>query len=107
MTIDLDRTITEMRSWINDNQVNYDEAKTKMADPEFVKGTFLSVRSFLSDLMSYNPITSGDQTASFIIGRTQVRFARLLEDIEFIGQFEEEVARFEEAAGRLENAAEE
>jgi hypothetical protein len=74
-----------------------------MSDPLFVEHTFASIKSMLNDVMMYNPVQMESVSlAPFIIGRTQVRFAGLYDDMQFLAQFEEEEKRFHEAVKELE-----
>jgi hypothetical protein len=103
-----DKTIEEMRGYIDENRSRYEEAKNKIENPKFVEGMFKSIKSMLDDIMSYNPIhhENGGAVASFVLGRTQVRFSGLYDDMEFMAQFEEEEKRFYEAVKELEDASE-
>ena len=94
-----DKAIEEMRGYIDENRTRYEEAKMKLADPTYVHKTFEAIKSMLGDIMGYNPIkhdTSGI-VAAFVLGRTQIRFGGLYDDLQFMSQFEEEEARFYEA----------
>lgn len=105
MTVDFDKTVEEMRGWVDENRPRYEQAKLRMKDPQFVQGTFSAIRTMLDDIMSYNPIKheNGGNVASFVLGRTQVRFSGLYDDMQFMAQFEEEEKRFYEAVNELEN----
>ena len=107
MTVDLDRTINEMRSYLDENRDKYNAINSKINEPGFSKQVLINVHNWLSDVMSYDPTKGGQEaTAAFIIGRTQVRFVPLLVDIEFQAQYEEELVRFNEAVRELEQQAE-
>jgi len=106
MTVDLDRTITEMRSYLDENRDKYNAIQAKMSEEGFGRKVLVNVFNWMSDVMSYDPTKGGQEaTAAFIIGRTQVRFLPLLVDVEFQAQYEEELARFEEAVRELEQQA--
>lgn len=98
----MEKTVLEMRSWLDENRGNYEEAMSKLSDPKFVRMTMASIRSWLADIMGYNPVNHSGDVAVFIIGRAQVRFAGLIDDLDFIAQFEEEKSRFKEAVKELE-----
>lgn len=98
----MDKTINEMRSWLDENRDNYNEAIEKMSDPAFVKTTLASIRSWMLDVMGYNPTKHSSDVAVFVIGRAQVFFHTLLNDLDFVAQFEEELQRFNEAVKEIE-----
>ena len=109
MTIELspeeERTVDDMRGWLDDNKAAYEDAVTNLGDPEYVRGVFNSLLLWLADVMAYNPVQHNSESAVFIIGRFQAKAGGLLTDIQLMNQYEEEKARFESAVDEIERKA--
>ena len=101
-----EKSLEEMRGWLDENEVHYREAQDKLTNPEFVKRILHNINVWSNELMGFNPVQHEERVAVYVVGRTQQNLYPLLKDIEFVEQFEEERARYQEAVVEMENAQE-
>jgi hypothetical protein len=99
MTIGIEQKeqIEALQKWLEDNRANYQMALNILADPVQVRGFVKSIISKVDSAMGYSPYKHPPEVAVAELARLQERLGGVLEDVEFLDEYEEKKKRYLDA----------
>ena len=99
MTIGIEQKeyIEALRKWLEDNRANYQMALAILKDPVQVRGFVKSIIAKVDSAMGYNPYLHPPEAAVAELSKLQERLGGVLEDVEFLDEFEEKKQRYLDA----------
>lgn len=96
MTRDVKSVLEELRKEVEDDELQYLQAKERLEDPEYVREYLRSIKNRMIPLMTYNPKNDDPHVAVFVVASMQERLGGLFADLEFLDNWEERKAQLKE-----------
>ena len=90
-------TIEALRDWLDENRGAYTEASLILDDPMRVRGFMKSIAAKVSGALRFDPYNHPPEAAVAEVTRIQERLVGVLEDIEFLDEYEEKKKRYVDA----------
>ena len=105
MTIETEQkqTIDALQVWLEENKANYAQALTVLSDQANVRLFVKSLAAKMAGALRFDPYTHPPEAAVAEIAKLQERLGGVLEDIDFLDEYEEKKKRHIDAVRAFVN----
>jgi len=99
MTIESEQKqlIDSLQVWLEENLASYSQATKILLDPDQVRNFVKSLAVKMSGALRFDPYTHPAEAAVAEIAKLQERLGGVLEDIDFLDEYEEKKKRYTDA----------
>jgi hypothetical protein len=90
-------TIEALRNWLEENRADYMQASEILTNPKRVRGFVKSIAAKMEGVIRFDPYKHPPEAAVAEVAKMQERIGGVLEDIDFLDEYEEKKKRFTDA----------